>query len=198
MKKLSFRSLGDLTPIPVEDILSDGLEIDVTVNETERASITEDLQLLKAADVSAEIYLANFDADAKEITGTLAIKGNITQACVVSLEPVDERLNASFELVFKLMASENQEEVEDLEEGTSRLSEVVSGDEIDLQPLILEALALSIDPYPRSDKSEPELPKSPFIHYHHDAAHEPGQTQESGDGKNRPFANLKDLLATKH
>jgi uncharacterized metal-binding protein YceD (DUF177 family) len=110
----------------------------------------------------------------------------VGQTCVVSLEPVNTRIDTPFERV--LSADYAQPTDEDYEL-TDDDSVDPLGDVIDLQEIMLEELGLAIPLYPRA--KDAGLEESVFT--------EPGQTPMR-DEDARPFATLaglRDQLAKK-
>ena len=78
------------------------------------------------------------------------VEAEVTQACVVSLEPVDQRVSAPMVLRFLppgLAPDEDPESPDEIE---------TDGETFDLGEAVAEQLALSLDPYPR--RPEAELP----------------------------------------
>ena len=95
------------------------------------------------------------------------IEAAVTQSCVVSLEPVEQRVSAPVLLRFLppgAAPDENPESPDEIE---------TDGDMLDLGEAVAEQLALALDPYPRhpdaalppeaTEAPEPEPPRpSPF------------------------------------
>lgn len=80
------------------------------------------------------------------VTGTLS--ADVVQACVVSLEPVAQRVE---EAVTLRLLPPNEEPSDD-PDGPDEIP--VEGDTVDLGEAIAEQLALALDPYPRAPGAE--------------------------------------------
>lgn len=105
------------------------------------------------------------------------VSGQLTQACVVTLEPVAQRLHAAFDVEFwpaGTLPVAGEDEVEAL---SSAEIEPIEHGRIDAGRIVFETLSASLDPYPRK-------PDAAFA----------GETTDSLDaGKESPFAALKKL-----
>lgn len=92
------------------------------------------------------------------------LRADVTQACVVTLEPVASHMEKSFsrELVFAPRHREPAEPASELvlEGGLEEGPEEIDSLHIDLANPVLEEFALSLDPYPRRPGVE-FAPKSP-------------------------------------
>ena len=91
---------------------------------------------------------------------------DVVQTCVVTLEPVAARVTDTVEREFTLrsdVAAVRQEV--DVEPGAEDPPDLVEGGEIDIGAVVIEALALAIDPYPRKPGAvleyQPENPPDP-------------------------------------
>jgi uncharacterized metal-binding protein YceD (DUF177 family) len=93
------------------------------------------------------------------------IEAEVTQSCVVSLEPVTQRISAPVRLRFLPPGVEPNDDPESADEIET------DGDTLDLGEAVAEQLALSLDPYPRRPdavlpadvvgSSSPEPPPAP-------------------------------------
>ena len=81
------------------------------------------------------------------------VTANVVQSCVISLEPVRQFLNVEVKRHFvpsdHLFTSKDNEIVMDLD--LSDELEPFNGQDIDLATMLLEAVALEIEPYPRAN-----------------------------------------------
>lgn len=141
----------DVSSIPV-----DGTRRAVTASPAERAAIAAAFGLLDLRALSAEIELFRGRKDAVTIEGR--VTAEITQACVVTLDPVDQSIDEPFAL--RLVPNEEAPAV------STTGGEIVvdalgddppdaySGDRLDFGAIVLEHFALAIDPYPRAPGAE--------------------------------------------
>ena len=103
---------------------------------------------------------------AAEPDGTVIVRGvlraDVTQACVVTLDPVTQRVEEAVGLRLLPPGREPEDGPEDLDEIASDRGAVV-----DLGEALAEQLSLALDPYPRAPGAElpaeaQEAPATPF------------------------------------
>ncbi len=158
-KLLAVRKVGD-----------SGLVHAISASPEECAGIADFLDVLKVTGLRAEFRVSRWRSRGLKVLGTLDAR--VEQACVVTLDPVESSIHASFERRFLPV------DMIDPEGGTEEVFVDPEGEdppeplthELDLGEVVVEELALNLDPYPRKpgiafeDKlSEPEPPKAnPF------------------------------------
>ncbi len=171
-------------PLKAESVGPRGRIEKLTANPAERAALAERFSILSVDSLTAEIELRPHRRDGIALKGRLV--ADVTQACVVSLEPVPEHVEVEFERVFE-PGAENADatfSVEELfdPEGEDPPDPLIDG-VVDLGDVVAEELALSLDPYPRAPGAE--IP----------AAYRPAPEEEVEEappqGTHRPFAVLK-------
>ena len=156
------------------DELKEGEELTIEVDRAERKAIAALLDLAALDRLTFAFRLNRRGQGRIALQGTLATA--VTQACVVSLEPVESALDVPVEVEFwpvpmidDLAASPD----EATSHGTLDWPEPVEGGGIDLGPVIYETLATALDPYPKREGvslewseagsgAEPEQAESPF------------------------------------
>lgn len=151
------------------------------LDEAEAAALARYLGLLSLGSVVFEGTLAPRGAEGWSLTGRLTATAE--QACVVSLEPVVEAIDARIERQYR--PPEPGDAVETLEIGPDDLDapEPLAGD-IDLAGVITEALSLALAPYPR----RPEVAFEGHVHA-------PPGVRPLTDAAMNPFAELAELRA---
>jgi hypothetical protein len=136
-------------PLKVEEI-RDGTSGETTATAAELAAIARllDLGALKQLAMSYRIERAG--SGRLHLAGRL--RAEVTQTCVVSLEPVDAQIDVPVEVEFWPAALVDELE-RTAEEGTSKglldWPEAVVDGRIDLGPVMYETLATALDPYPK-------------------------------------------------
>ncbi|MGB0684507.1 MAG: YceD family protein [Magnetovibrionaceae bacterium] len=113
---------------------------------------------------------------------------DVEQSCVVTLETLERSYEAEIKLTFdtrKAEWPEGEAEV-DLSEEAPDAPEPMDGDTIDLWGIVIDELALSIDPFPRAEGADFESPEEA----EKDVPEEDRQTES-------PFAVLADWKAAK-
>lgn len=142
-------------PIEVNSISERGFEQTVTANPAERAAIAEAFGLLEVRALGGEATLTR-RGDRVRIEGR--VTADIVQACVVTLEPVPQHIDEEFGLRLVPEGDEppppsSQAEIfVDIEHEDP--PDTYAGRSIDLGAIILEHVALAIDPYPRAPGAE--------------------------------------------
>jgi uncharacterized metal-binding protein YceD (DUF177 family) len=163
--------------IAIAKVGEGGLVQKITVGPSDLPRIAAYLDLAAIEGLSAEITLTRWRARGVRVNGK--IKADVVQTCVVTLDPVPAHIDAEFERRFLPVDvlpknyAEQQEvfidpEGEDPPEPVER--------EIDLGEVLIEELALTLDPYPRKAGVE----------FHADEAPE-------GKPRKNPFAVLAKL-----
>lgn len=165
-------------PFEVHAIPERGMDQRVEASVAERAAIAEAFGLIGVATLGGEATLTR-RGDRVTVAGRVV--ADIVQACVVTLEPVPQHIDETFSLRLvpegdATAAPPSQAEpVVDL--GHEDPPDVYSGRTIDLGAIILEHVALAIDPYPRAPGAELPAPA------------------DAGDRGDSPFAVLSGLKA---
>lgn len=169
-------------PVKVGHISANPVTVTLEADQRELAGLAELWQVLAVRSLTAELQIARWKKDGIRIKGR--VRAEITQACVVTLEPVDSVIDEAFEQVFvpegsklaRITPSDTAEMIVD-PDGPD-LPETFSGDTIDAGVAVAEFAALAIDPYPRK----------PGIEF---ADHIESDGSAKDDRPN-PFAVLKD------
>jgi uncharacterized metal-binding protein YceD (DUF177 family) len=166
-------------PLKVDEI-RDGTGGETAATDTELAAIARLLDL-----VALKRFVLSYRLD-RAGTGRLRLTGrlhaDVTQTCVVSLEPVEAKLELPVEVEFWPAALVEELE-QNAEEGGSQglldWPEAVVDGRIDLGPVMYETLATALDPYPKRKGAS----------FDWSQARPPG----AGEGRSGPFAALAAL-----
>jgi uncharacterized metal-binding protein YceD (DUF177 family) len=170
--------------------LANGEAFELIADEDERAALAKRFDLLSCDMFVVTGVVHVFDGGAiARVEG--AIKGDVVQACIVTLAPVPAHIEESFTVSFENSAesdaiNENREVALDmsLEE---EIVEPMTDEGIDLGEAAAELLGVSLEPYPRSEDAEFSAEST-----------EARETTESGDPDSEkaaasPFSVLKQL-----
>ena len=121
----------------------------IEASEIERAALAGRFDLLGLERLVADISVRR-EAAGIRVTGRIDAAG--TQPCVATAEPVPFLITEAL----ALLLTENQPDGEEIELADADLdSEALVGDIIDIGELAAQALALALDPYPRSTAPAP-------------------------------------------
>ena len=158
-----------------------GLEYLFTAEPGECAALATRYEILAVAGLRATADLERTGAGARARVHFIA---DVVQSCVITLEPVEARIDQRFEV--KFMPQDGAKSVEN--SGAAEQS-VLAGDiapirdgVFDLGAVVAEYFSLAIDPYPRKPGIE-------FIA----ADYNDGETVDSDE--RRPFSALSDMIS---
>ena len=171
--------------IPVARIGAHGMEQAIEASSTERRALAERLGLPAVASLTCRFQLA------APIHGEIAVeaelRAEVTQVCVVSLEPFEATVAERFALRFVPAGAEAAEAADDDAIDLAAPDELAyAGDAIDIGEAAAEQLALALDPYPRMP-GIPDIALAP----EGEAAVPP----DEAPGQPHPFAALARLRA---
>lgn len=125
----------------------DGRSVHETATATEMAAVAETFGLLGVVELRVEARIARAGRDGWRLEGRLA--ASLTQACVVTLDPVAAEIDEPFHRRFEPGAKESDTEILVDPEAEDPPEPLGAG--VDLGAVALETLALALDPYPRAE-----------------------------------------------
>jgi len=135
-----------------------GRTVSVKTDEHERTQLAERLKITSLPKLEAELKVTR-------LRGGLHVTGLVVaetiQPCVVSFEPVYQSIEEPVDRVF-LPISQRPRDPEPGSETFVDLEgddppDYFDGQDLDLSELVIEAVALAIDPYPRAPGAEVEV-----------------------------------------
>ncbi len=135
------------------DRIRDGDRVDLVADEAECGAIAKRLGLALLDRLEAHAALTR---KGEQIRATGRVKARLAQYCVASSEPVPERIDEPFELLF--LPEPDGRPDEEVELGAQELDVVFhDGAGIELGTAIADTLALVLDPYPRGPNADAAL-----------------------------------------
>ncbi len=153
--------------VSVAKVGEGGLAQTVTASPAELPKIASYLGLVGIRALKGEVNFARWRG--KEIRVSGKLKADVTQSCVVTLDPVDAHVEGEFERRFLPDVEEQGTDVFVDPEGDDPPEPL--GRDIDLGEILVEELALNLDPYPRKpgvafetaqEASPPTARENPF------------------------------------
>lgn len=152
------------------------VHVTIVATPDECTTLAKDLDILEVKNFSAKVTIALKAAVLYRITGH--IMADVVQACSVDLSPVDEAIDETFDEILTTDESTLTPE-EEFDATADTPVDVIKGDRIYLHEILKQWLALSLNPYPRSD--------APVFEYLEEA--------DSAEGKETytPFKFLENL-----
>ena len=135
--------------VSVQELPPEGNAVEVAADAGERAALAARLGLVAVDALRAAVVLspAAIGEGAVRVTGEL--RAHITQRCVVTLEPFEATVTEPVEALFVRGLAEDDAAMEAFDPD-EELPEPLLGDTIDIGELVVEHLAVALDPYPRS------------------------------------------------
>jgi uncharacterized metal-binding protein YceD (DUF177 family) len=140
-------------PLRVDALPGKGATQTIAADAEERAALAKLNRLAAIASLSASFKLSHSGRDAVKVTG--AVQAEVTQVCVVTLEPFPASVDEPVDVLFSPPAKEEParragpEKEEDLDLAAADPPDVIVDGVIDLGVLAAEFLTLGLDPYPR-------------------------------------------------
>ena len=130
-----------------------GLPVVIAADERQRAALAVDHELLSVEAYRAELLVTRWKRNGVKVSGR--VEADITQACIVTLDPVSAHIDEPVEALF--LPEESKLGREGFEGGGEIMldaegpdsPETFSGDFIDVGALAEQFFGLAIDPYPR-------------------------------------------------
>ncbi|WP_320199476.1 YceD family protein [Agrobacterium sp. rho-13.3] len=168
-------------PVKVGHISANPVRIGLVASADELNALAKLWNVLSVEYLKSELQVTRWKRDGIKVAGT--VNAALTQACVVTLEPVPSVIAETIEHIFvpegsklaRLMTNDDGEIV--LDPDGPDTPDHFTGDTIDVGVVVAEFAALAIDPYPRK-------PDVDFAGY--------GEEKAEADKKPSPFAVLKD------
>lgn len=161
-------------PIALDRIGLKEKSYEISADETERAALAKRLGVpaVRSFDATIRLRLTSSGGIVRMLGH---IKAELTQICVVTLEPIPTSVEEKFTRVFSVEADDEVTEVViDMDEDD--VPDPIENGHLDMGEAAAEHLALAMDPFPRAPgvafdappeidpapEAEPELPRSPF------------------------------------
>ena len=127
-----------------------GRELKVAADKAQLLEIARAIKVSEVGRFSADIRVSSIKGGV-QVTGQL--RAEISQPCVISLEPVHQRIDEPLNRVFMPQPQANAELTPDTENyvdlGEDDLPDYYLGPELNLNAYLLEALGLAVDLYPK-------------------------------------------------
>jgi uncharacterized metal-binding protein YceD (DUF177 family) len=138
--------------VRIDKLPAGGRSVRVDADEKTRAAIAAAMKLISVERFVADLSVAPLRGGLRALG---RLEASITQASVVSFEPVSQDIDEEVDRVFLPVPHGHQaptpgsEVFIDLEDDD--FPDHIDGPEVDLSALLIETLALAIDPYPRRE-----------------------------------------------
>ena len=136
------------------DQLRDGERLDLVADEGERAAIAKRLALPRIERFEAHVCL---ERNGEVVRAKGRLLASLQQSCVVTGDPLAAHIDEPFALIFMPEPAVDRPD-EEIELGAGDLDVIFhDGSTIDLGGALVDTLALSLNPYPRSAAADAAL-----------------------------------------
>ena len=137
-------------PVAVDDIAGSGLHMEIEAPAHVRAELAKLAAVRDLPQLSAVFDLTRQGAGV-QVSGHVSAR--VGQTCVVTLEPMERKIEEAFDVVFAPAPAA------DAKNGDDEPPEPLVDGNVDVGALATEFLLLGIDPYPRKPGAEFAPPK---------------------------------------
>lgn len=134
------------------DIPEGGRRVDRAASDAERENLAEALGLVACPMLEASYSVRPLPGGSYRVAGSLAAE--VVQPCVVTLEPVTQRIVEPFDVTFSPAAEVPDEPGQEREILSEPEIEPLRDGRIEAGRIVFEHLSSAIDPYPRRPGAE--------------------------------------------
>jgi uncharacterized metal-binding protein YceD (DUF177 family) len=156
----------------------DGVTVTLKANDEECQALARRFDLVRLDLLEGEARVERAGEDLLHVAGQLHAR--VAQRCVVTLEPVEAIVDATFDRLFAREATEETEKEVEIDP-EAELPEPLTEGRLDLGEILAEELSLALDPYPRSPEADQRLAELGVA------------ADDEGAGEANPFAALAAL-----
>lgn len=144
--------------VKVGHVSTNAISVKAEADKRELVELARAWKVVSVESLSAELQINRWKRDGIRVRGKVSAR--LTQECVVTLDPIETRIEEEFEQIFvpegsklaRVATGTTAEMV--LDPDGPDLPETFAGDTLDVGPIISEFVALAIDPYPRKQGAE--------------------------------------------
>jgi hypothetical protein len=140
-------------PVRLDDVPDSGRQLHLIADEPVRAAAARLAGVMAIPRLEADFDLTRRGRDGLQVRGT--ISATVRQSCVVTLEPVENEVEETVDVVF---AQPGNADSADIAVGAPEPPEPLIDGVADLGVVAIEFLMLGIDPYPRKPGAVFETP----------------------------------------
>ena len=138
-------------PFSIETLGEDEAVERIEASEAERNAVARRLSLV-SVDRLAAVLRVGRSAGQGEISVAGHFEAEVTQTCVVSLQPLDRRLSEDFSALYALTPADGGDAGPvDVDAAADDPPETLGPGGLDLGEAVVQQLAIALDPYPRGD-----------------------------------------------
>ncbi len=137
--------------LEIERIVQDDVDLEIDATEEERRAIAKrlDVQAVERLSARMRIKLVG-DGPVIQVNGRYSAK--VVQSCVISLEELENEIEEPFAVQFAAIGEVDFEQ--DFNIADADPPEPLTEDRIDLGELVVQHLAVALDPYPQKSGAQ--------------------------------------------
>lgn len=145
--------------LAIHEVPDTGRHVELTADKTVRTAIAKTAGLRDLPRLAAAFDVTR-SGDGLRLVGQ--VSATVEQVCVVTLEPVENRIEETIDLSFVPVAAGADDPAAETQAriGSRDTPEPLIGGMVDLGAIATEFLILAIDPYPRKPDAVFEAPKT--------------------------------------
>lgn len=162
--------------VALEELRGGTVRRSIEAGEPERRGLATRFGLSAIDSLTAKVSLESL-AKGRLVLAKGEFTADVTQTCVVTLQPLPRKVTESFVLRFAVEPETGESPVIDVDPTAEDEPEPIEGGSVDIGELVAQHLSLALDPYPRVVDAELEAEAQPA-----------GKTAADG-----PFAKLAQL-----
>jgi len=140
-------------PVPLDEIRGKTIRRSIEATEAERQRLADRFGLSVIDALTATLSLEALDKG-RLVVAKGAFDADVTQTCVVTLEPLPRNLSESFEIRLAVEPNSDETAIAIVDPTLEDEPEPLESDSVDLGELVAQHLSLALDPYPRADGAE--------------------------------------------
>ena len=157
------RSAPEFSRLVQLNLKIDGANLSLSANDSECAALAERLGLQSISDFCIEVSFESISVGQTKLN--VNYSANVIQLCIVSLEPVLDRLEDQFSVLCKIESMRQSGRTAQLGDDGEVLVdpfgedilEIFDKDEIDVGELATQYMSIALNPYPRAAGFEGKL-----------------------------------------
>lgn len=136
----------------LNEIPAGGLRTKRSATPDERAELASQLPLVSCEALTVQYVIKPSGRDGYAMTGNVIAE--VTQSCIVTLEPVSARIDESLDCKFVPAAFIPTEQTEEEELSSLEELEPIEGGVLNVGRVVFEVISTGLDPYPRRPDAE--------------------------------------------
>ena len=141
--------------IGLEELRGGLVRRSIEATAAERRALAKRFGVLAIDALAAKVSLES-RSKGRLIVAKGDLNADVTQSCVVTLQPLPRKVTESFEVRLAVGPDTEDSPIIDFDPAAEDVPEPIDGDSVDIGELVAQHLSLALDPYPRAEDAELE------------------------------------------